>query len=372
MAFFLFHFHQGLVAQQRADSSRSLHAKQQSIVTIAAFTAKGDLVLLKQALNSGLDAGLTVNEIKEILVHLYAYAGFPRSLNGISTLEAVVNERKQKGLEDVAGKEAGKTATSKSKFLQGKAVQTKLTGSAATGAPQRFVPIIDTFLKEHLFAAIFSRDVLDWKTREIVTIAALASLGGAESQLRSHFSVGLNTGLTEAQLKSLVWVLQKKVGDKEGNTAKRVLQSVLAKTANDNLDESDTASTSGGFPKGSRITTDKFTGEAWLHMLVPKDSVFNTSIGNVSFGAGARTAWHYHPGGQLLLITSGRGRYGEKGKPVREFRKGDVITCQPNIPHWHGAAPDSEMSHLAIGTNANSSPVVWLQPVSEEEYNGKR
>ena len=73
--------------------SEGLNAKQQSIVTIAAFTAKGDLEKLKTALNEGLDAGLTVNEIKEILVQMYAYAGFPRSLNGINTFMGVMEER---------------------------------------------------------------------------------------------------------------------------------------------------------------------------------------------------------------------------------------------------------------------------------------
>lgn len=360
-----------VVAQQKANNHQPLDTKQQTIVTISAFAAKGDLVRLRQALNSGLDAGLTVNEIKEILVHLYAYAGFPRSLNAISTFETVINERKQKGVIDIKGKENGKVSTAKSKFQYGKDVQTKLTRSTATGAPQKFVPIIDTFLKEHLFSDIFSRNVLDWKTREIVTISVLASLGGAESQLRSHFNVGLNTGLTEQQLNSVVLVLQEKVGDEEGNTAKKVLQSVLSKTANSSLADSNNVSAKTVFPKGTKISNNNFTGTAWLQMLVTNDTTFNTSIGNVTFEPGARTNWHYHPGGQILLITSGKGLYGEKGKPVRGLRKGDVIKCEPGVIHWHGAAPDSEMTHLAIGTNTNRAPVVWLQPVTDEEYNIK-
>ena len=73
-------------------------------------------------------------------------------------------------------------------------------------------------------------------------------------------------------------------------------------------------------------------------MLVTNDTTFNTSIGNVTFEPGARTNWHYHPGGQILLVTSGIGRYQEKGKPVRELRKGDIVKCEPNIIHWHGAS----------------------------------
>jgi quercetin dioxygenase-like cupin family protein/alkylhydroperoxidase/carboxymuconolactone decarboxylase family protein YurZ len=357
------------VSAQQLNTNDALNRKQQSIIPIAAFTAKGYLTKLQEALNNGLDAGLSINEAKEVLVHLYAYAGFPRSLNAISTLEAVVNERKQKGINDVQGRQPSKVISTKNKFSVGKEVQTKLMGSTATGAPQRFAPIIDTFLKEHLFADIFSRDILDWKNREIATISALASLGGVESQLRSHFNVALNTGLTEEQLKNIVSVLQTKVGDKEGKTADLVLQSVLNKTGNISLADSNNASANTVFPKGTKISNNNFTGTAWLQMLVTNDTTFYTSIGNVTFEPGARTAWHYHPGGQILLVTSGKGRYGEKGKPVRELRKGDVIKCDPNIIHWHGAAPGSEMSHLAIGTNPNRAPVVWLQRVSDEEYN---
>jgi 4-carboxymuconolactone decarboxylase len=368
-------------AQQKINTAQTLDSKQQSIVVISAFTAKGDLVPLRMALNDGLDSGLTINEIKEVLVQLYAYAGFPRSLNAITTLQTVVDDRKQKGINDEIGKESSAVISTKNKFKFGKDVQTKLTGSTATGAPQRFVPVIDTFLKEHLFADIFRRDVLDWKTREIATISALASLGGTESQLKSHLNVGLNTGLTEGQLKSLVLVLQTKVGSKEGNIASEVLQMVLNKTEkNKQTKRSYDSSADDGnsktgvnsiFPRGTKIANDNFTGTAWLQMLSNNDTTFNTSIGNVTFEPGARTNWHYHPGGQILIIISGKGLYQEKGKPVRILSKGDIIKCEPNTIHWHGAASDSEMSHLAIGTNPEKGVVVWLQPVSDEEYNDR-
>jgi 4-carboxymuconolactone decarboxylase len=123
------------------------------------------------------------------------------------------------------------------------------------------------------------------------------------------------------------------------------------------------------FPKGEKIVNENFSGTAWLSMLVVNDTTFNTSIGNVTFEPGVRTNWHYHPGGQILLATSGKGRYQEEREPVRELQKGDVIKCAPNIRHWHGAAPDNEFSHVAIGTNTDKGAVVWLQPVTDEEYN---
>jgi len=204
-----------------------LNAKQQKIVTIAAFTANGDLDKLKAALNEGLDAGLTVNEIKEVLVQMYAYAGFPRSLNGIGTFMSVLEEREQKGIKDELGKEPSPMPANKSNIELGTEIQTRLIGAPAAGKYITFAPAIDKFLKGHLFGDIFGRDNLDFQSREIATISALASIEGVNSQLQAHFNIGFNTGLTEAQMKSLVSVLAAKVGKKEADNASDVLSRVL-------------------------------------------------------------------------------------------------------------------------------------------------
>ncbi len=370
---------QNLYAQEKSIPEQPLTAKQQALVLISTFSANGDLLRLNKALNTGLDAGWTINEIKEVLTHIYAYAGFPRSLNAINTLETVIKERKEKGKENAIGTETAITNTTKSRFDFGKDVQTKLTGSTATGSAQKFVPIIDTFLKEHLFADIFERELLDFKTREIITISALASIGRAESQLAAHFNVGMNTGLTEKQLKQVVLILMKEVGLKEGTAAKNVLGSVLSKKERTQLViktneraiefKASAENVNAIFPKGVKISNNNFTGIAWLHMLVNTDSIFNTSLGNVTFKPSARTKWHYHPGGQILIVLSGKGRYQERGKPIKELHAGDIIKCKPNIAHWHGAAPDSEFTHMAVGTNPGRGDAVWLEEVSDEVYN---
>jgi len=123
------------------------------------------------------------------------------------------------------------------------------------------------------------------------------------------------------------------------------------------------------FPKGEKITNNNFTGTAWLHMLVNNDSIYNTSIGNVTFEPGARTNWHKHPGGQILLVTDGKGYYQERGKPAQLIQKGDVVRIPPDTEHWHGAAPNSSLTHIAISPNTDKGSVVWLKPVTEEEYN---
>jgi quercetin dioxygenase-like cupin family protein len=104
-------------------------------------------------------------------------------------------------------------------------------------------------------------------------------------------------------------------------------------------------------------------------MLVPRDDEFNCPIGNVTFEPGCRNNWHKHPGGQILLVTGGRGYYQEEGKPAQELNPGNVVKIHPNVKHWHGAARDSWFVHLSVETNANAGPAEWLEPVTDEEYN---
>ncbi len=367
-----------LNAQQTTNTNQALDKKQQSIVTISAFTAKGDLVSLKKELNEGLSAGLTITEIKEVLVQLYAFAGFPRSLNALNIFMTVLKERKQNGINDEPGKAPNPLPVDKTKLQLGTEIQTRLIGNPVKGEVYEFAPAIDRFLKEHLFGDIFGRDNLDFKTREIATISALASLGGTENQLRSHLNVGMYNGLTEAQLNNLVSIIQTKVGNKEGNTTNEVLQAVLSQRKNSNQTTNAVTGNSKPslinesadiiFPKGEKITNNNFKGNAWLQQLVSNDSIYNMQVGNVTFEPGARTNWHLHPDGQILLVTGGIGYYQEKGSQKKIIRKGDVITCPANMPHWHGASKDSEFIQIAI-TSRHKGLTVWLEPVTDEEYN---
>jgi len=216
------------------DVNQALSTKQQSIILIAAFTAVGDLAKLRTALHDGLDAGLTVNEIKEILVHLYAYTGFPRSLNGINTFMAVLDERRAQGIEDEPGKEASPLPTDMNKDDYGARVRARLAGWETIPPPggyQLFVPIIDIFLKEHLFADIFARDVLDFQSRELVTIAALASMTGTGGQLQFHLGAAMNTGLSKVQMQDCIAVLQAQVGQQEAEDAAEILRQVFVNRA---------------------------------------------------------------------------------------------------------------------------------------------
>lgn len=213
--------------EKAAASIHALSAKQQAIVPIAAFTANGDLESLKTAIRTGLDAGLSINEIKELQIHLYAYAGFPRALNGLATLMTVLDERKAEGIGDPIGKEASPLPKEKSSLEVGKEVQTELAGRPVSGPLFDFAPAINQLLQSHLFGDLFARDVLDYQSREIATVSALTSLDGVDSQLKSHIAIASNVGLTVTQMTELAAVLSETVGETEGRRAEQAIRAVL-------------------------------------------------------------------------------------------------------------------------------------------------
>ncbi len=219
-----------LNAQDNPNENKLLSSQEQSIISISAVTAKGDLSKLKTELNAGLEAGLTVNQIKEAIVHLYAYAGFPRSLRGLQTFMTVLDERKAMGVNDVTGAEASPIHNDNSKYERGKAILEELTGNPETDPKTgyaAFAPIVEVFLKEHLFADLFERDVLTYGERELVTISVLSSIGGVGPMLRSHLTICLKLGFTAQQLQQFVNIIESTLGKEEAFAAQAVLDEVL-------------------------------------------------------------------------------------------------------------------------------------------------
>ena len=209
-------------------SEPALSAKQQNIVRIAATTALGDMPRLAAALNEGLDSGLTVSEVKEILVQLYAYTGFPRSLNALGELMKVLDTRRQRGVQDWLGRDPATPIPSGKELLAiGTANQTKLAGAPVRGPLFEFAPQADEYLKTHLFGDIFARDNLDWQSRELATVGALAAMSGVESQLQSHVRFSLNVGLTGGQLREVAAALAAGGQPDAGRRAGAAIQQVL-------------------------------------------------------------------------------------------------------------------------------------------------
>ncbi len=203
--------------QKYASANKVLSPRQQAIVAIGAYTGRGDLEHLDEALVEGLDAGMTVNEIKEILVQAYAYAGFPRSLRALQTFMALLDKRKAAGINDTIGKEATPVPDmdDKTKYALGKKNLAELSGIPADAPASGyavFAPVIDKFLKEHLFADIFNRDILSWQDRELATVSVITGVGGVEPMAAAHMGICLHQGLTPDQLSALLNIVEINLG----------------------------------------------------------------------------------------------------------------------------------------------------------------
>lgn len=121
------------------------------------------------------------------------------------------------------------------------------------------------------------------------------------------------------------------------------------------------------FPKGQKGSAEFFTGNAYNQGLV-MDTVLTTIVGNVYFEPGARSNWHTHPAGQILVVTDGVGYHQIEGQPIEIMRKGDVVTCPPNTRHWHGASPDTGLQQMYIVPNIEKGVVNWMEAVTDEQY----
>ena len=305
-------------------NAAELTAKENAVVDIGAWTARGEQDKLGAAFKAGFEAGLTLNEAKELVGQLYAYwkwsegtaANMPRGSLGERALPV------------------------------GTANQTKLCGGPVKGALFDFHPQLDEYLKTHLFGDIFARDVLDWRTREIVTIAALAARSETAPQMKAHIAIGKVNGVTDAQAAAIVQRVQ--------------LSRAPADLPND----------WSPIPVGEPNTAyaKYFIGNSYLQKL----TLEQVPAFGVTFEPGCRNNWHIHHaktgGGQMLIVTAGEGFYQEWGKPARRLKKGDTVNIPANVKHWHGAAPDSWFQHIALEVPGTEQSNEWCEPVDDKAY----
>ena len=221
----------GIAASQTPKAEQAMDSKRQHIAEVATLTSMGDLDKLKTVLTDGLNDGMTVSELKEVMVHTYAYCGFPRALRGLQTLVAVLDERKAKGFEDDWGPEASPITDTRRKYERGRDILAEISG-VPVDAPKAdyavLAPEIEVFLKEHLFADLFERDVLTYAERELTTVAVIASLGkGVEPMLKGHMGIALNVGVTPDELRGVLAIVEKNVGRSEADGGRLVLNELL-------------------------------------------------------------------------------------------------------------------------------------------------
>lgn len=329
---------------------------------IACDEAKGDLVALESAIHNGLEAELTVSQIKEALSQLYAYTGFPRSLNALGVLQRVIGDRQAKGVKVIMGEDASPLGEDYDALKEGTRVQTQLVGKAFK---YEFAEATDYYLKAHLFGDIFARDNLTYADRELVTVSALSGLEGVEPQLKAHIAGARNMGVTEEQLQGIVVALAANgLLNEAGRLAKaydELSTSNLPTSLNSQLSTLNSPWPQG---KSNDAYAQYFVGQSYLQP-------YFGGVANVTFEPRCRNNWHVHHGAvQVLICVSGKGWYQEWNKPAVPLTPGTVIAIPEGVKHWHGATADSWMQHLAIHTQEQPGATnEWLEPVSDKQYN---
>ena len=328
-------------------NAAELTAKENTIVDIGAWTARGEQDKLGAAFKAGFEAGLTLNEAKELVGQLYAYCGFPRALNATGTLMKICENRRAEGCPPYQmGRAPSPFSQNYDALHDGTANQTKLCGGPVKGALFDFHPQLDEYLKAHLFGDIFARNILDWRTREIVTIAALAARPETAPQMKAHIAIGKVNGVTDAQAKAIVRRVQ------------------LPRNP------ADLPADWSPIPVGEPNTAyaKYFIGNSYLHKL----TLDQVPAFGVTFEPGCRNNWHIHHaktgGGQMLIVTAGEGYYQEWGKPARRIKKGDTVNIPANVKHWHGAAPDCWFQHIALEVPGTEQSNEWCEPVDDAAY----
>ena len=330
-------------------NSQTLTERQKGLAACACLMAQGDLERLEPAVKMALDNGVTINELKEAFSQLYAYTGFPRSLNALGVLNKVLDNKQPSWQEGKPWKRPEIWDDAAKALKQGTEVQTKLSGRPFD---YNFCPQDDYYLKSHLFGDIFAGDQLSAADREIVTVAALSGLEGVAPQLAAHKQGAVNMGNSKQLVDELcTWLC------KEGYTL------------------------STKWPKGDPNPYGKyFIGQSYLADV--GGGVINVTFEprcrnnwhihhkQVQFEPRCRNNWHiHHKQVQVLICVAGRGWYQEWGKTPIPMTPGTVIAIPAEVKHWHGAQKDSWFQHLTYHKDVQEGASnEWCEPVDDATY----
>lgn len=344
----------------------NLDTKTRLLVTLASNIACQAQTIYRSTLEQAWEAGVTPVELKEVLYQCVPYAGLAR----VADFIALTNDfLKEKGASLPVASQS--TTTPATRFDKGLATQKGIFGPSIDEmrrtAPENQKHIQD-YLSANCFGDYYTRTGLDVKARELLTYSVLISLGGCEPQVKGHIQGNLNVGNDKARLLAVTTQLLPYIGYPRTLNAIACLNAVAPEAA-------DTTKTGlpenlSPFPIGGPnppANAQYFIGQSYLAPLAT-DKEMACPIYNVTFEPGCRNNWHSHTGGQILIAVGGVGYYQEKGQPARRLEPGDVVEIKPNVVHWHGAAPDSWFSHLAIECHPQTNKNTWLEPVDDEQY----
>lgn len=339
-------------------ASPALSPRDRSLVTVSVLIATGKSPQLTSHLGRALDNGVKPTEIAGAVTHLAFYTGWPNAVSSLAVIEKVFTDR---GV-DMAGLRAPTKASLPLPASDAARAQTVTT----TVGP--VAPKLAALTNEVLFGDLWRRPDLSPRDRSLVTIAALAA-NGDEGGLTFHMQLGLQNGLTRAQIGDALTHLAFYAGWPKAMGAVAVADKVFK-----GLDDAKAGSSA----EGLKLTTPgvqptpgpamNFTGSAMVTSPFKGSGGARLGGATVTFQPGARSNWHSHPLGQLLIVTVGEGLVQAQGETVRRIKPGDVVWTPPGVKHWHGATPASAMTHVAVAEALDGQSVTWLEPVTDAAY----
>lgn len=334
-----------------------LSPRDRSIVTISALIATGKTAQLTGHLGRGLTNGIKPTEVAGIVTHLALYTGWPNAVSALNVIEPVFAERKIDAsvLRSVSETRAPLPASEPARAAM-------VNAQMAPTAP-KFAQLTN----DVIFGDLWRRTDLSPRDRSLVTIAALAA-SGDDGPLAFHVRLALENGLTRQEIAEALTHLAFYAGWPKASVAIGVATKVVA-------DDSGTADAAA--PAVQLVAPGKnpsagpasnFTGA--VSVTSPFKATGDARLGGatVTFQPGARSNWHKHPLGQLLIVTAGSGWVQAEGEPVRAMKAGDVVWTGPGVKHWHGATDTSAMTHVAVAEALAGQSVTWLEPVNDDQY----
>jgi 4-carboxymuconolactone decarboxylase len=343
-----------------------LAPRDRSMVTIAALIAGGHTGQMPGHFNRALDNGVKPGEIAGTITHLAFYAGWPRAISAVGVAKEVFTQRGI-GPDQLAPGSNEPIAVDEASEVQRAAAVEAQAGAVA--------PALAAYTNSVLFGDLWRRADLAPRDRSLVTITALIA-GGQVDQLAFHLNRGMDNGLSQAQLSEVITHLAFYAGWPRAMSALTVAKTVF-ETRAARQGAAPASSTQGrtameilrhGSQPSSDGPADYFTGRVRIEQRFQRGDPARIGGAFVTFEPGARTAWHTHPLGQTLIVTSGTGWVQREGEDIREIHVGDIVWIPPGEKHWHGATATSAMTHIAIAEARDGKSVDWMEQVSDEQY----
>jgi 4-carboxymuconolactone decarboxylase len=338
-----------------------LSPRDRSLVTVAALIAGGHTQQMTGHFNRALDNGVKPAEIAAVITHLAFYSGWPRAVSAVGIAKEVFAKRGIATDQLALAPSAPLPVDQVSDAPRAAAVEAQMGGTA---------PALARYTNSVLFGDLWRRPDLTPRDRSLVTITALIAAGQVD-QLPFHIDRGMANGLSRTEVSETITHLAFYAGWPRAVSAVPVAKKVFEARAGAS-DASKGSPTLEIMRQGSQPTAkgspEYFIGSVSIDQRFQRDAPARVGGGIVTFEPGARTAWHTHPLGQTLIVTSGTGWVQREGGPVEEVRAGDVIFIPPGVRHWHGATATTPMSHVAIAESLDGKSVEWMEQVPEQQY----